>query len=78
MYYSSYECFELGLVHVQVLFTICFYFSIFQFVAVEGILTPIKDLFPKQLYRPKSRMFLAAGYCGITFNLGLSMVTQVN
>ena len=55
-----------------------FYLSIFQFVAVEGILTPIKDLFPKQLYRPKSRMFLAAGYCGIAFLLGLSMVTQVN
>jgi len=49
----------------------------FQFVAVEGFLTPLYDMFPRLMYRPKSRMVTAAVYCAVSFLLGLAMVTQV-
>ncbi|XP_052780318.1 sodium- and chloride-dependent GABA transporter 2-like isoform X2 [Mya arenaria] len=64
------------------LWAILFFFMILlvgidsQFVAVEGLLTPLYDLFPKQMYRPRNRMLSSALYCAISFLLGLTMVTQ--
>ncbi|XP_052780415.1 sodium- and chloride-dependent creatine transporter 1-like isoform X2 [Mya arenaria] len=64
------------------LWAILFFFMILlvgidsQFVAVEGLLTPLYDLFPKQMYRPRNRMWSSALYCGVSFLLGLTMVTQ--
>lgn len=47
-----------------------------QFVGVEGFLTPVYDLFPRTLYKPKNKMLFSAAYCIISFLLGLCMVTE--
>ena len=48
-----------------------------QFVAVEGFLTPIYDMFPRHLYKSRNKMILAAVYCIVSFCIGLCMVTEV-
>lgn len=64
------------------LWSIMFFFMILliglnsQFVGVEAILTPINDLFPKHLYKTRNRMIVGALYCGISFLIGLCMVTE--
>ncbi|XP_067930478.1 creatine transporter-like [Watersipora subatra] len=47
-----------------------------QFVSVEAFVTIIADAFPKYLRKPWRRELFAAGYCFLTFIIGLSMVTN--
>lgn len=50
---------------------------IFQFAAVEAILTPIMDKWPKILYKPMNRMIFVGLYCILCFLVGLLLVTEV-
>ena len=52
-------------------------YFLFQFVAVEGFLTPILDIFPNVLYKRRNRTLAVAGYCCLCFVIGLCFVTQV-
>ncbi|XP_060569045.1 sodium- and chloride-dependent taurine transporter-like [Ruditapes philippinarum] len=47
-----------------------------QFVAVEALLAPIIDAYPKYLYKKRNRMILTAVYCTFSFLVGLSMITE--
>lgn len=47
-----------------------------QFVGVEGFVTAVVDVFPKQLYRKNRREIFIAVVSLVSFILGLSMVTN--
>ena len=55
-------------------FSFLFYF---KFVGIEGFVTAIVDLFPKQLRRGYRKEMFIAFMCSIWFLIGLSMVTKV-
>lgn len=44
---------------------------------MEGFITAIIDLFPNQLRKGYNREYFAAGYCFVSFLVGLSMVSYV-
>lgn len=48
-----------------------------QFVAVEGFVTAVVDMFPKTLRKGNRRVYFVATTCIVSFFLGLSMVTRV-
>ena len=52
-------------------------FSLFQFVAIEGVVTAVVDLFPRFLRRGYRKELFTAFVCVIWFLIGLSMVTEV-
>lgn len=54
-------------------FSFLFYF---KFVGIEGFVTAIVDLFPKQLRRGYRKEMFIAFMCSIWFFIGLSMVTK--
>ncbi|RWS21281.1 sodium- and chloride-dependent taurine transporter-like protein [Leptotrombidium deliense] len=47
-----------------------------QFVAVEGFITAVVDMFPKYLRVGRRREWFIGGTCLISFVIGLSMVTR--
>jgi len=49
----------------------------FQFVAIEGVVTAVVDLFPRFLRRGYRKELFTAIVCVIWFLIGLSMVTEV-
>ena len=49
----------------------------FQFVAIEGVVTAVVDLFPRFLRRGYRKELFTAFVCVIWFLIGLSMVTEV-
>ena len=51
--------------------------SLFQFVAIEGVVTAVVDLFPRFLRRGYRKELFTAFVCVIWFLIGLSMVTEV-
>ena len=51
--------------------------SYFQFVAIEGVVTAVVDLFPRFLRRGYRKELFTAIVCVIWFLIGLSMVTEV-
>ena len=51
--------------------------SLFQFVAIEGVVTAVVDLFPRFLRRGYRKELFTAFVCAIWFVIGLSMVTEV-
>lgn len=52
--------------------------SLFQFVAIEGVVTAVVDLFPRFLRRGYRKELFTAFVCIIWFLIGLSMVTEVS
>ena len=48
-----------------------------QFVGVEGFITAVTDLFPKQLAVGRRRELFTASVCIACFLIGISMVTNV-
>ena len=48
-----------------------------QFVGVEAFVTVIMDFFPR-LRKGRNREIFTAGYCFVSFLVGLSMVTRVS
>ena len=52
--------------------------SFFQFVAIEGVVTAVVDLFPRFLRRGYRKEIFTAFVCVIWFLIGLSMVTEVS
>ena len=50
---------------------------LFQFVGVEGFVTVFCDLFPS-LRRGWNREIFIAGYCVVSFLIGLTMCTNVS
>ena len=51
--------------------------SFFQFVAIEGVVTAVVDLFPRFLRRGYRKELFTAIVCIVWFLIGLSMVTEV-
>lgn len=49
-----------------------------QFVAMEGFVTAIVDIFPGYLRYGKRREYFIAGTCLVSFLIGLFMVTRVS
>ncbi|XP_063417773.1 sodium- and chloride-dependent creatine transporter 1-like [Mytilus trossulus] len=67
---------------VSQLWAALFFFMIFligidsQFVAVEGFTANVMDSLPKRFNTPKSRMVIVAGYCFVSFLIGLCMTSR--
>ncbi|XP_033725134.1 sodium- and chloride-dependent taurine transporter-like [Pecten maximus] len=67
---------------ISPLWSVLFFFMVIligmdsQFVAVESVITPIVDYFPKYLQRQNPRMLFVAVYCCVSYLVGLSMVSR--
>lgn len=49
-----------------------------QFVAVEGFITAVVDMFPRYLRKGRRREYFIFFTCLVSFLIGLSMVTRVS
>ncbi|KAJ8289587.1 hypothetical protein GJAV_G00002980 [Gymnothorax javanicus] len=64
------------------LWSCCFFFMILllgldsQFVAIEGLITSVSDMFPMVLRKPRNRKIFILLFCSVTFFSSLGMVTE--